>query len=646
MDSWLRDYLKTSATPAEIAKYLSLCGPSVERIEKVGEDSVYDIEITTNRIDSVSIYGIAREASSILPRFGVNAKLKPIKSESKDFTFTKEVDYLDALVDKNLCPRFTAVLIRNVERSGSPKHIKSRLEASGIRSLNNIIDISNYIMLELGQPVHTFDYDKIGGQKMIVRESKKGEVIETLDGKKFILPGGDIVIEDGNGRLIDLAGVMGGRLSMVDENTKNVLLFVQTYNPINIRKTSMYLAQRTAAATIFEKGTDAELVAPAILQAIELFKSLTRGEVSKNILNIYPAPYKTLTAVVSLKFIEKRLGVAIPKKDITNYLNTLGFGCSWAGDSLTAEIPSFRSKDVKNPEDILEEIARIYGYHNLPSKIMEGSLPDRPEDHKFGFETSVKNILSGFGGTEIYTLSLVPKKYVDEKHLKLKNPLGPETEYLRTSLMPSVIAAAKENVGLKDKFHLFEMANIYLPQNDNLPKERLVLAGTFFGFTYRQAKGTVEAMLERLHIEATFKIEESKGFGASKCAFIYHGSVVIGKIGVPENTGFIYYEFIMEKFMESAPKVSSFKPIPKYPAQIEDINFILPQKTKIGDVIEQIKNNKLVLNAELIDIYEDSHTFRIWYQDKTKTLTDSEVKSIRDKIISSLKSKFGGSLKE
>lgn len=646
MDSWLRDYLKTSATPAEIAKYLSLCGPSVERIEKVGEDSVYDIEITTNRIDSVSIYGIAREASSILPRFGVNAKLKPIKSESKDFTFTKEVDYLDVLVDKNLCPRFTAVLIRNVERSGSPKHIKSRLEASGIRSLNNIVDISNYIMLELGQPVHTFDYDKIGGQKMIVRESKKGEAIETLDGKKFVLPGGDIVIEDGNGQLIDLAGVMGGRLSMVDENTKNVLLFVQTYNPINIRKTSMYLAQRTAAATIFEKGTDAELVAPAILQAIELFKSLTRGEVSKNILNIYPAPYKTLTAVVSLKFIEKRLGVAIPKKDITNYLNTLGFGCNWAGDSLTVEIPSFRSKDVKNPEDILEEIARIYGYHNLPSKIMEGPLPDRPEDHKFGFETSVKNILSGFGGTEIYTLSLVPKKYVDEKHLKLKNPLGPETEYLRTSLMPSVIAAAKENVGLKDKFHLFEMANIYLPQNNDLPKERLVLAGTFFGFTYRQAKGTVEAVLERLHIEATFKIEESKGFGASKCAFIYHGSVVIGKIGVPENTGFIYYEFIMEKLMESAPKASSFKPIPKYPAQIEDINFILPQKTKIGDVIEQIKNNKLVLNAELIDIYEDSHTFRIWYQDKTKTLTDSEVKSIRDKIISSLKSRFGASLKE
>lgn len=637
--------MDTAAKPTEIAKYLSLCGPSVERVEKISKDYAYDIEVTTNRIDCASVYGIAREASAILPRFGIKAKLKYVRNESKDFIFAKKVSYLSAEVDEKLCPRFSAVLIKNVQRSESPQYIKDRLEASGVRSIDNIVDISNYITLKLGQPVHTFDYDKIGKAKMILRESAKGETIETLDGKKFDLPIGSIVIEDGEGRLIDLAGIMGGSLSAIDENTKNVLLFVQTYNPVNIRKTSMALAQRTMAATIFEKGTDTELVSPAILAAIDLFKTLTKGEVSPEILNIYPHPYKSSTAEISKDFICNRLGIEITKVDAAKYLSSLGFECTWSKDILTVNIPSFRSKDISLPEDILEEIARIYGYHNLPSQIMTGRIPDRPADPKFDFESGIRNIVSGFGGTEIYTLSLVSKSYVDEKHLKLKNALGVDTEFLRTSLMPSVLSAAKENIGIKNKFHLFEISNVYIPRNNDLPEERLILAGIFSGYPYRQAKGVIESVLERLQIRAKFKIEESKGFGASKCSFIYHKDKYIGRVGVPENGNFIYYEFAMNSLMEASPKVVTFEPISKYPPQIEDINFTLPKQTRVGDLITAIKEIKFVTNAELVDIYNDRYTFRIWYQDKAKTLTDTEVERIRKEIVEEAKSKFGISFK-
>ena len=645
LDSWLREFLSTKASPEAIAKHLSLCGPSVEKIEKRDKDYIYDIEITTNRIDEASVYGIAREASAILPRFGIKANLKPIKSVSSEFNFVKTVNYLDPKVDTNLCQRFTAVLIKNVKISDSPYEIQQRLESAGVRAINNVIDISNYIMLELGQPVHTFDYDKIKGAKMILRESRKGESVKTLDGKEFILSGGDIVIEDGKGRLIDLAGIMGGDLSAVDANTQNVLLFVQTYNPTAIRKTSMILAQRTIAATIFEKGTDTELVAPAILEAISLFKDLTGGVPEKNIIDIYPNPYKTKTVDINLNFIEERLGVPVPKKDITNYLRSLEFECVWKSDKLTIDIPSFRAKDIVSPEDILEEIARIYGYHNLPSKIMSGEIPTRPANSEFGFELKLKNMLAGWGGTEVYTSSLVPKEYTDEKALRLKNPLGTESEYLRTTLMPSLVLAVLQNTGTFEKFHLFEMANVYLPRAYDLPDEKLILAGVFSGYSFRMAKGTVEALIQKLYIKAVFESQDSKGFSASKCASIKCGVEVIGKIGIVENTDLIYYEFEVAKLTKLSPKVTAYKEISKYPAQIEDITFELPEKTRVGAIVEFIIKIKNVLKAELTDIYASSYTFRIWYHNPEKTMTNEEVETIRKEILSSVKTKFGGTVK-
>ncbi len=652
LDSWLRDYLDTKASPAEITKDLSLCGPSIERVHKLEKDfiydadAIYDIEVTTNRVDTASVYGIAREASVILPRFKIPAKLKRINSQDKVYKFVKSVKYLRAIVDSKLCPRFTAVLIKNVKIGESPEVIKIRLESADVRPINNIVDISNYIMLALGQPVHTFDYDKIKDAKMILRESKKGEKIITLDNKTFSLLGADIVIEDGEGKLIDLAGVMGGNLSMVDENTKNVLLFVQTYNPINIRKTSMGLAQRTTAATIFEKGTDPELVSAGILEGIKLFERLTGGKSEKEILDIYPNPYKTKNIITSLEFIERSLGITISKKEISEILSSLEFEPIWSGNKLKVIVPSFRAKDTEIEEDVLEEIARIYGYHNLPSVLMAGKLPETSSSSEFTFEKYVKNILSGWGGIEVYTLSLVPKNYAKEDALKLKNPLGVDTEYLRTSLMPSLISAAKENLGTVDKFHLFEMANIYLPRKNDLPEERLILAGIFEGYEYRDAKGIAEGLLDKLNINAEFKIQESLGLAAGRSVSILVNRKEIGRFGYIENTDFIYYEFEVSNLIANRNS-RKYKDIPKYPPQIEDITLTFPEKTQIGSVIETITSmNRFIEKTELKDVFKDSYTFRIWYQNPEKTLTDAEVEKIRNEILKEVKNKFGGQLKD
>ncbi|MCK4588441.1 phenylalanine--tRNA ligase subunit beta [Candidatus Woesebacteria bacterium] len=642
-DNWLRDFLETKATPKQLAKYLSLCGPSVDKVEKKKNDHVYHIEITTNRVDSANVYGIAREGAVILPRFKIKANFKPLRTKAHQ-NFAKKVSYLEAKVNHKLCPRFTAILIRNVKIGPSPKYIKERLGAIGVKLINNVVDISNYIMHEIGQPVHTFDYDKILGAKMVLRASKKGEEITTLDGETHKLPGNDIVIEDGKGRLIDLAGIMGGENSAVDKNTKNVLLFVQTYNPVNIRHTSMSLAHRTEAAMLFEKGLDPELVSLAIRRGIDLFVKLTGGKPASKILDIYPEPYKAKKITTDIDFIDQRLGISLPKKEISKILTALGFESSWKGKKLEVLVPSFRTNDVGIPEDVLEEIARIYGYHNFPSELMAGVVPDPLFDTPFDFEMTLKNILAGWGGIEVYTFSMVPKEYVGKNALRLTNPLGIRSKHMRTSLMSSLTEAAKENLREKDPFHIFEVANIYLPKKGNLPEEKMILAGIFVNYSYRKAKGIVEKLLEKLNINYSFETEDSKGFLPSQRLLIKMKNKKLGQLGVLEE-GFIYYEFDPE-LLRLASNLRAYTPISKYPAQIEDITLTLPERTRVGDVVSSIKSSsKLIQNVELTDIYKDAYTFRLWYQHSRKTLTDKEVETIRKKLLTQVKKKFGAILK-
>jgi phenylalanyl-tRNA synthetase beta chain len=645
-NSWLKKHLDTKATPKEIAKYLSLCGPSIERTKKTEDgDYIYNVEVTTNRVDTASVQGIAREASTILPRFGIKTTLKSNKQNlslhEKDFKFVKKVKYLNTTVDPKLCQRFTAVLIKNVTVKESPKEIKDLLEKVDVRPINNIVDVSNFIMHELGQPVHTFDYDKIIDGKMILRESKKGELIKTLDGKEFKLDGGDIVIQGSNGDLIDLCGIMGGESSAIDNNTKNVLLFVQNYNQHKIRKTSMSLGQRTEAAVLFEKGLDSENVKPSILSAISMIEKLSGGTAEKEILDIYPSPYKEKTVTVTKKEIDKIIGIEISAKDMTNYLTNLGFEVKWNKTKLDVRVPSFRANDINIREDIAEEIARIYGYFNLPCVLMDGPLPKPKANNDFKFENLVKQTLKSLGGIEVYNLSLVEKG-----DIKLKNPLGPDTAYLRNNIKDSLVNNIKDNPQEKGDLHIFEISNIYLPRKNDLPDEKLTLGGVIRHSNYRQNKGIVESLLKELNIEYQTKIEDGKDYLPNQKLVIISDKREIGEYGNLEN-GLFFYSFNMTNLILAKRVERKYEDINKYPPQVEDITLELPEKTFVGEIISEIsKTNLLVSSVSLVDIYENSYTFNIEYQSEDHTLADKEVEIIRTKITSSLKTKFGINLKD
>lgn len=650
-NSWLKKYLDTKAKPSDIAKYLSLCGPSIERTKKtIDGDYIYNVEVTTNRVDTASVFGIAREAATILPRFGIKAKLKENKDTHKNkYSFTKKVKYLDVSLDHKLCPRFSAVLIKDVTIKDSPKDLIKSLEKVGVRPINNIVDVSNYIMHDLGQPVHTFDYDKIKKQKMILRESVKGEKLTTLDGKELKLNQGDIVIEDGEGRLIDLCGIMGGENSAIDQTTKNVLLFVQNYDKHRIRKTSMSLAQRSEAAALFEKGLDSENVKPAILSAIYMIEELSGGKAESEILDLYPKPYKDKSVSTTTDVINRIIGISIDKKDIKNYLESLGFGVNFNKEKLTVNVPSYRGEDIDIPEDVAEEIARIYGYHNLPCILMEGPLPKPRLNPEFEIEKKIKETLTSLGAIEVLNMSLVSKEMAGTQAIRLQNALGQDTEYLRTSLKNSLINDLKNNPQEKGSLHFFEIANIYLSRKNDLPIEKLMLSGIIRGSNYRKNKGIVETLLKILELDYTVKTEDGQDFQPNQRTVVEpligeYGNLEL-KVASFENEPVFYYSFDIDRIIKAKKLVKKYQDVSKYPPQVEDLTLKVPEKTYIGDVIKSIENTSSLISKVLLkDIYKNNYTFNIEYLDFEKTLTDSEVIKIREKILTSLKSKFGISL--
>jgi len=670
--SWLKEYLQTEAKPQEIAKYLSLCSQSVEKITHAPDgDYIYEIEITTNRPDCLSILGVARELGAILPRFGIKAEFKKLTNyESRITDYKKNLPLKVEITKHSLCPRFTALIFDNIKIAPSPKIIQERLRKVGIRALNNVVDISNYLMIELGQPMHTFDYDKIRGAKMVLREAKKGEKIITLDGQTRILPQGAIVIEDGGGRLIDLCGIMGGENSAVDKNTQRVLLFVQTYDPVKIRQTCQALAFRTEAAQRFEKGVDAEGVILAMNKAVVMFEKNCQAKIASKLIDIYPNPQKPKKVKLDLELVKKLIGIEIPQEDILNILKSLGFQVSSSGfQVLECLVPHWRYDDINIAEDLVEEIARIYGYHRLPSILPQGEIPLRRKDLLLEKEEQIKDMLKFWGFTEVPSYSMVSEKDLKNIEinplscLKIANPLSEDLVYLRPSLISSILQVISKN-----KTHLnikiFELANVYLPQKSNqLPQEISTLTVAAEGENFFYLKGILEGIFKEIGIENfeffRYPFKETfygKIFSPNKTAEVLIKDNPIGVLGEIKPTvlakfgidkKIIITEINLSKIAKFPHFVKKYTPIPKYPAVIEDLAFIFPPKIEIGKIIQLIKQvSPIIQSVELVDSYKDIRTFRIVYQSPKKTLTDKEVEKIREKIINLVKEKFKGVIKE
>jgi len=471
--------------------------------------------------------------------------------------------------------------------------------------------------------MHAFDFDKIKKGKMILRESRKGEEIITLDGVKRILPSGIIVIEDGEGRLVDLCGIMGAKNSEIDLNTKKVLLFIQVYDPIKIRKASMSLGHRTEAALRFEKGIDREGVLPSLWEACKMAQQFAQARISSDLVNIVHQKKSPKKITIDYSGINMIAGLDLPKEKINHILKKLGFKI----DNGQATAPSWRQEDININADLAEEVIRVTGYHNIPTSLPVGIVPQIKEDPSFYWEKVVRNFLKYTGFNEIYTYSFTSKRVAGEKALKIANPLFRQMSHLKTSLTPGLIKVIKNNKGAVEKIKVFELAQVYLANGkQELPKQPWRLAMAVYKIDYLKFKGIIEALLKEL------------GVPMDKA-----------KIKISENvTNDIFsFEIDFSKLLKYATKNKKYKPTPRFNSIKEDFTLGLPQGVSYEEVEKVIKEtSEHIHSIDFKSYYKNFLSVSIQYLNVKKQINSKEAKVIRAKILKRLQNKLHMQLKQ
>lgn len=639
-NNWLKDFLSTNATPKEFADSMSLTSVSIERMEEVEDDIVFDIEVTTNRPDLMSIEGIAREASAVLPQAGYSSKYKPHAAAPKPQT-SESSPMLTIKNDKELVNRVMAVVME-IELGPSPEFIQKRLERTGIRSINNVVDTTNYIMREVGHPSHVFDYDRLKNHTLIIRKSKKGEKIQTLDEKEYTLAGGDIVADDGTGEIIDLLGVMGTNNSVVTDTTSRIVLFIDNLNPPVLRKTSMQLGIRTEAAVLNEKGVDSELVLPTFMRGIELLEKYAKGKIISEIIDIYPNKPTKKEITVTQEQINTLIGIEISPITITSILTNLGFEVSPKERTYIVKIPSVRNADMEIAEDIIEEIARVYGYHKIPNHLPQLHSQEyyHQEHDQFYWIAKIKDAMKFWGFNETYTYSMIAEEMFDgpiEKAIQLKNPLDTDHAFLRNTLIPSLLAVSVQNKNIENQ-QLFEIANVYHKTEKGAPLETLHFACliTGSGATFYKMKGLVEQILKILGIEKfEFSTNEESISGANISVFGKH----VGTIEIDDSQ--VFFELDLYPILSHASSKKKYIESSKFPPIIEDITVEIGNQYTFNEVASALKKvNSLISDVEFLNSYKQNKTFRIIYKSLEKNLTKTDISPIKEEVEKLFKETF------
>ena len=657
LDSWLREYLKTEAKPKEIATLLSLSGPSVERLEPFSKDYAYDIEITTNRIDSASVIGIAREAAVILKQHGFKAKFKPLKI-AKQVVPNKIRAKLTVEDFSKLSRRILAVVMDEVQPGRSPALVRDRLEQAGIRSQSNLIDITNYVMLEIGHPCHVFDYDKIKTGKLVLRRAQDKENLVTLDGLNHVLNQDDIIIDDGTGRVIDLPGIMGGQNSMVTNSTKRILFFIEMINPSRIRKTSMKHGIRTRAASYNENEPDSQTAELAFKQGISLFTRLAKAKIASQIVDINRVTNKLKLISITLSDFVNYMDTDLNTTKVCEILADLGFKLNSKNkDSLTFTIPAHRQKDINIKQDLIEEVARIYGYNNLdtnlPPFIFHSDSYLRNLTERFDKEQVVKEFLAALGFFELYNYSMISDELNNlfsskVKPIRMINPMSQDLVCFRQTLLASLTKALQIN-SFKNNLKLFELANVYFPRPKQLPEEKPMLS-LLSTASYFQLKGQLESVfkLGNLSKLITYQAGTKKVyFDPNQSATIYLDNLYLGEIGLLNKTiafklGLKTVPVICELDFALLTKylqfLTSISPTSKQMAVVEDLTYQFDGKNYWQELTILIKKKfKAVAKIELLDQYGEYFTMRIYSYPKNgqsilNLITDYLVKQLSLKI--------------
>lgn len=639
--------------------------PGDDAIEALGlHDAVVEYEITSNRVDCFSMIGMAREAAAT---YGLSFHPPIVPGTVKGGDVT---NYASVEVEAtDLCPRYCARVVKNLKIGPSPKWMRERLASQGIRSINNLVDITNYVMEEYGQPMHAYDLDTIADHKIIVKRAKDGDKFVTLDGQERNLDSNVLMICDGE-KEIGIAGIMGGENSMVTDHISTLLFEAACFDGTNIRLSSKRIGMRTDASAKFEKGLDPNLALEAINRACQLIEELGCGEIVEGVIDIYPDPVEPWKLPFEPAKMNHLLGMEIPEELMLQYFERLGLSYDMNTNELT--IPTFR-QDLHCMADLAEEVARLYGYDKLPATLPRGEATVGKKQFHMLVEDVARDVCenNGFSGgmtysfesPKVYDKLLIPQDSDIRKAIVISNPLGEDFSIMRTISLNGMITSLATNFNRRNKdARLYEIGNIYLPKQlplTELPEERKMLTLGMYGqCDFFNMKGVLEELFEKLGLHHAFTYNPKGGYPflhPGRQAAIQNGEDVIGYIGqlhpeVVDNynmKGEVYVAVVdLPKLTALASFDRKYEGIAKFPASTRDLSMVMSKDIFVGQVEEVIKKygGNLLENYELFDVYEGeqvgrgkkSVAYTMTFRAKDRNLEASEVNAITDKIIAGL----------
>ena len=684
---WIKELVEISATPDEVSERLTMIGLEVEGTETVQNEIVFEVNVTPNRPDCLSIIGIARELAAA---FQTHLKMPPHEIEEPQPQSEYSVDIADA----ELCNRYAGRVITGVTIAESPAWIKKRLEQCGIRSINNIVDITNYMLLEFGHPLHAFDADTLLGNKVIIgapntlRGPHLRPKFKTLDGIEREIPEDSLLIWDAV-MPVAVAGIMGGSATEVTATTKNIFLESAYFAPASIRKTSKKLGLASESSYRFERGTDIEFLEKALDRAALLMRDIAGGTIHQ-IIDVYPVKYIPEPVEINYAKINTLLGTALADIAIDEILQRLGIPLSKSGDAVTVLPPAHR-RDIRNNWDVAEEVARIFGYNNIPTTVPRTPLSSGRLDHKAIKLKKIREAMRKSGFNEVINFSFMGGASLDllsiqdndrrRKQVVISNPLSQDSCMLRTTLLTALIANMQYNLdrGMKH-IRFFEIARVFEEKTAALPAEELRLGGILFAEKtpslwkeeaqgFYVMKGALESLLEELRLSGYSFTPSSEPFlHPGQSADITVKDSCIGHIGVlapaivekldlkkmkPE---IVVFELNLDFLLAHTPDTILYRSIPKFPPVERDIALVVDEKIPAARVQEIIHSfpSELIAGISLFDFFrgksipagKKSLAFNIIYRSNERTLRDEEIETLHASLVEYLIEKTGGELRK
>ena len=637
------------------------------------DNPVLDFEITSNRPDCLSIVGMARETAAALGSKYNMPETSFTVSNDKNVS-----DFVKVEVKDPLCRRYMARAVTDVKIEPSPQWMQERLIDAGVRPINNIVDITNFVMLELGQPMHAFDRREITSGKIVIERASQGEKFTTLDEIERELNRDVLCIKDDN-KIIGIAGLMGGLDSEIKDDTKEVIFESANFDGTNIRVSAQKLGLRTEASSRFEKDLDPNMAQIAIDRACHLVEKLQAGKVVEGTIDVYEQPVKEKILSVDSLWVNRFLGTDMSAEDMKKYLDSLELYTTINGNILEITVPTFRT-DINIKEDIAEEIVRIYGYDKLPSTIINSASEKGGKTQKQHMDDMVLNAMLASGLSQSISYAFISPKAFDKINLpadselrntvKIKNPLGEDYSVMRTTTIPSIMESLGRNYARNNEIaRLFEIGKVYIPLQDEslLPEERNILTAGMYGeCDYFHLKGIVENLLEVLGVEKYSFVRESDNpvFHPGKTAALMIKNEKVGVLGevhpdVADKFGLDLPAYVAELNLDilytKANINKKYKPLPKYPAVTRDVALLVEDSILVQEIQDIIikQGGSMVEAVKLFDIYKGeqipegkkSIAYAIVYRQENKTLTDNEVNKVHNKILKTLEYRLGAQLR-